>query len=172
MVLSCQGWLLCCVLLCGGYNIQCSQSVRITRIFLMSDAAPCILSAISTRLGSSLSPPFFSCHGDDVKLHHRFSPVDGLRGGATNPGQSTAGTVLLTSCLWVSAAPFPHLPLDEPSCPAAQNARNCAFTSRSVRKPDRGQGTFLIYFFFLCVVLHSGESFAGFHASTALTAAA
>lgn len=33
--------------------------------------------------GSSLSPPLFSCHDDDVKLHHRFSPVDGLRGGAT-----------------------------------------------------------------------------------------
>lgn len=48
---------------------------------------PCILSAISTRLGSSLSPPVFSCHGDDVKLHHRFSPVDGLRGGAKIPGQ-------------------------------------------------------------------------------------
>lgn len=44
---------------------------------------PRILSAISTAFGSSLSPPVFGCHGDDVKLHHRFSPVDGLRGGAT-----------------------------------------------------------------------------------------
>lgn len=118
MVLSSQCWLLCCVLyveimiswcitMYYQYNIQCSQSVRIRRIFLMSDAAPCILSAISTSLGSSLSPPFFSCHGDDVKLHHRFSPVDGLRGGATNPGQSTAGTIILTSCLWISVLPSP-----------------------------------------------------------------
>lgn len=44
---------------------------------------PRILSAISTAFGSSLSPPVFGCHGDDVKLHHRFSPVDGPRGGAT-----------------------------------------------------------------------------------------
>lgn len=137
-----------CITMYYQYNIQCIQSVRITRIFLMTDATPCILSAISTSLGSSLSPPLFSCHGDDVKLHHRFSPVDGLRGGATNPGQSTAGTIILTSCLWISEPPFPHLLLDEPSCPAVQNARNCAFTSRSVRKPDRSQGTFLIDFFF------------------------
>lgn len=54
----------------------------------MTDAAPRILSAISTVLGPSLSPPVFGCHGDDVKLHHRLSPVDGLRGGATNPGHS------------------------------------------------------------------------------------
>lgn len=44
---------------------------------------PRILSAISTVFGSSLSPPVFGCHDDDVKLHHRFSPVDGFWGGAT-----------------------------------------------------------------------------------------
>lgn len=44
---------------------------------------PRILSAISTAFGSSLSPPVLGCYGDDVKLHHRFSPVDGPRGGAT-----------------------------------------------------------------------------------------
>lgn len=49
--------------------------------------------------GSALSPPLFSCHGDDVKLHHRFSPVDGRRGGATNPVQSSAGAIILCESL-------------------------------------------------------------------------
>lgn len=70
------------------------QSTRIMKILLKTDAAPRILSAISTGLGSSLSPPVFGYHGDDVKLHHRFSPVDGLRGGATNPVQSSAGAII------------------------------------------------------------------------------
>lgn len=55
---------------------------------------------------SALSPPLFSCHGDDVKLHHRFSPVDGRRGGATNPVQSSAGpTILCESQLLLLPSP-------------------------------------------------------------------
>lgn len=75
-------------------------ALRTRRISSMTDAAARILSAISTARGSSLSPPVFGCHGDDVRLHHRFSPVDGLRGGATNPGHPIAGTIFP----WISAA--------------------------------------------------------------------
>lgn len=76
-------------------RVWCGVTRCVTmQVLLMTDAAPRILSAISTALGSSLSPPVFGCHGDDVNLHHRFSPVNVLIGGAINPWHSTAGAII------------------------------------------------------------------------------
>lgn len=114
-----------------------------------------ILSAISTGLGSSLSPPIFGCHGDDVKLHHRFGPVDGLRGGATTldsrlqetPPSKSQSTRFPLALSLIRASTHSSL----------QNARNCAFASRSVREPDWSQGISLteFVFVFFCLVLQS-----------------
>lgn len=108
-----------------------------------------ILSAFSTSPGTALSPPVFRCHGDDVKLHHRSCPVNSLRGGASNPEKSTEGTIIFR----VSNRQITVLPLNIYPYLAVHNARNCAFTGRSVWKPDRSQGMYLIILFLLAILL-------------------
>lgn len=107
-----------------------------------------ILSAFSTTPGPALSPPVFRCHDDDVKLHHRSCPVNSLRGGASNPEKSTEGAIIFC----VSNRQITVLPLSIYPCLAVQNARNCAFTGRSVWKPDRSQGAYSIILFPLAVL--------------------
>lgn len=146
-----------CACACACGRSVCVHSVRENNENL-TEAPPPILSGISTDLGSSLSPPVYGCHGDDVNLRHRFSPVDGFGGGATKPRRSTAGAIIILS---ISA--HSHLLLDRP--------RTHRSKMREIVHLQAGQcgnqiGAKVIHSFaFSFLLLRSGEA-ASIHAWT------
>lgn len=124
-----------CVCLCvvGGLGCGVIQFVRIMRIIVKTDAASRILSAATTVPGSLLSPPVFGCHGDDVKLHHRFSPVDGPRGVATR--RWSAGAIIRESSLLRFPSP-PRSP-SHPLIPKCAKLCICKPVSAETRSEPR-----------------------------------
>lgn len=78
---------------------------------------------------SPLSPPVFRCHGDDAKLHHRFCPVNILRGGACNPENSSRGAIIFcASHRQITASSFTKYP----SSAVQKCARLCTYRPVSV----------------------------------------
>lgn len=94
-----------------------------------------ILSGVSTSSRSSLLSSSLGCHGDDVILHHEFSPVTELRGGryreTSRNGSSIRERAEEDRTSVPASPPLPFL---------QHHARDCAPASRPVRQPDRSQG--------------------------------
>lgn len=127
---------------------QCGRHlVPVRRYNEYSVDDPRILSAISTGLGPSLSPPVFGYHGDDVTLHHRVRPVDGLSEAVqTNPRTIDRRNLLPVSlllapcaiCSTVLVAIFPQ----------CVKLCICKLVSAETRSGLRYDSDFLFLFFF------------------------
>lgn len=108
-----------------------------------------------TTLGSSLSPPVFSCHGDDVKLRHRFSPVDDIRGGAAKAEQSRlVGAVILYLSLPVICLLLAEILASICKKKKKECGKLCIYRPVNAETRSEPRYFFTIYCFFLRSVLH------------------
>lgn len=92
----------------------------------------------------SLSPPVFRCHGDDVELHHRFCPINSLRGGASNPEKSTGGAIFCVSNRELTVSSLTKYP----SSAVQKCAKLCIYRPVSVETRSEPRCVFVCSFWF------------------------